>query len=170
VFTFAIEHDEGPVSKREHLPRLRQLLRTHRWAALATLGDEAQPEASMVAYALNEERGEIYMHLSGLASHSNNLRRHPRASLVVAECDGGDNDPQQLARASLFGIVELVEKGSARYEEARQRYLARLPDAEPLFEFADFQLFSFAIERIRFVGGFAQAHSYQAAELLAAKE
>jgi len=156
---------EGIVSKEEHLPRLQQLLREQRWAALATLGGEQQPEASMVAYVLNAARGEAYLHLSELASHTRNLLRHPQVSLVVSECDKQNGDPQQLARVSLMGRVSVFERDAEGYTEARQQYLQRLPDAEPLFGFSDFRLFRFHLETIRFVGGFAQAHSYRPEEL-----
>jgi putative heme iron utilization protein len=149
------------VSKTEHLPRLRQLLQQQRWAALATLDGEQRPEASMVAYVLDEERGAVYLHLSTLAGHTRNLARNPQASLVISECDKGHGDPQQLARASLFGQITVITREEEGYETAKQRYLQRLADAAPLFDFGDFRLFRFHIERIRFVGGFAQAHSYR---------
>jgi len=153
------------VAKSEHLPRLIALLEEHRWAALATIGMRGKPEASMVAYAVDEKRDALYLHLSQLAAHSRNLLRNPDASLVISETDGGEGDPQELARVSLFGRVTCLERDEAGYAEARLRYLHRLPTAEPLFDFADFRLFRFTIYTARFVGGFAQAHSYDAADL-----
>lgn len=153
------------MSKREQLPRVRRLLRDHRWAAMASLGEKQWPEASMVAYALNEACSEAYLHLSELAGHSRNLRRQPQASLVVSECDNSGGDPQQLARAMLLGRVTVFDREAEGYAEAKRRYLQALPEAEPLFDFADFRLFRFRIERIRFVGGFAQAYSYRPEEL-----
>jgi hypothetical protein len=153
------------VAKSEHLPRLIALLDERRWAALATIGMRGKPEASMVAYVVDEKLDALYLHLSQLAAHSRNLLRNPDASLVVSEADSGDGDPQQMARVSLFGRVSCLQRDEPGYEEARCRYLHRLPTAEPLFDFADFRLFRFAIYTARFVGGFAQAHSYDAADL-----
>jgi len=144
---------------------MRQLLQQHRWAALATLDKEKHPEASMVAYAIDEEKGNVYLHLSTLAGHTRNLAQHPQASLVISQADDGAGDPQQLPRATLTGHVSVLGRESADYESARQLYLYRLPDAEPLFSFGDFRLFCFHIEKIRFVGGFAQAHTYRPEEL-----
>jgi putative heme iron utilization protein len=166
VSFYRLDPTETNLSKREHKERMRQLLLAQRWAALATLNGEHQPEASMVAYVVNESLSEVYLHLSTLAGHTRNLARQPRASLVITECDQGDNsDPQQLARASLSGSTSVIEYGSEGYDKARRHYLERLPDAEPLFDFADFRLFRFSIARLRFVGGFAQAYSYTPAEL-----
>lgn len=119
----------------------------------------------MVAYALNEEAAELYLHLSSLAGHTRNLERHPHASLVISQADDGTGDPQQLSRATLTGTVTLFDRESDGYDSARRRYLERLPDAEPLFSFGDFRLLRFRIEKIRFVGGFAQAHNYRPQDL-----
>ena len=153
------------MAKSEQLPRLIALLREHRWAAMATIGDEGRAEASMVAYVLDEKLNAVYLHLSQLAAHSRNLQGHPDASLVISETDTGEGDPQQLARATLYGRASLLLQGEQGYEEARRCYLQRLPTAEPLFDFADFRLYRFAIHKARFVGGFAQAHSYTVDEL-----
>jgi len=48
---------------------------------------------------------------------------------------------------------------SLAYESIKQTYLDRLPTAEQLFGFGDFILFQLNPESLRFVGGFAQAHS-----------
>ncbi|HXH04786.1 MAG TPA: pyridoxamine 5'-phosphate oxidase family protein, partial [Candidatus Competibacteraceae bacterium] len=137
--------------------RLLALLGAHRWAALATLGRNG-PEASWVAYAL-EPGGGVLLHLSRLAAHTRNLLREPRASLAVSEPERPGHDPQQLARVTLFGQVAPIPREAAQYPVLRQCYLARLPEAEPLFGFGDFHLFLLLPERARFVGGFAQAHT-----------
>lgn len=153
------------MAKTEQLPRLIALLNYQRWAALATNDKEGKPEASMVAYALDEQRAALYLHLSQLASHSRNLQHQPDASLVISEPDSGVGDPQQLARVTLSGRVTPLQRDEPTYEEARRCYLQRLPTAVQLFDFADFCLFRFTIARARFVGGFAQAHSYDPSDL-----
>lgn len=153
------------MAKSEQLPRLIALLQEHRWAALATLGGEDKAEASMVAYALDGHHPALYLHLSQLAAHSRNLQNHPEASLVISEADTGEGDPQQLARATLYGRVEQLQRDEAGYALGRQCYLQRLPTATPLFDFSDFRLFRFTIHKARFVGGFAQAYSYDSKAL-----
>ena len=157
------------LSKSEQLPRLASLLRTQRWAALATLGLKNKPEASMVAYAVDENLDAVYLHLSQLAAHSRNLQQNPDASLVISETDTGEEDPQQLARVSLYGRVTPIPTDEPVYAKAKDCYLGRLPTAEPLFDFGDFHLLRFEIYTARFVGGFAQAYSYDAADLAKAR-
>lgn len=132
---------------------------------MATLGVENKPEASMVAYALDDQQAVLYLHLSQLAAHSRNLLNVPDASLAISETDMGTGDPQQLARLTLFGRVIPLQQDLPGYEEAKRCYLQRLPTATPLFDFADFRLFRFVINKARYVGGFAQAHSYNATDL-----
>lgn len=153
------------MAKSDQLPRVIGLLREHRWAALATTGDKGNAEASMVAYVLNEALDAVYLHLSQLAAHSRNLQQHPEASLVISETDTGDGDPQQLARVTLYGPVSLLQRNEALYEKAKRIYLQRMPTAESLFNFTDFNLYRLTIHKARFVGGFAQAYSYDAADL-----
>lgn len=143
----------------EPLIALRDLLRQQRWAALATLNKQGNPEASMVAYVMSEDFSEAYLHLSELAAHTRNLQQQPRASLAVSVGDSGNGDPQQLPRASLFGQVEILPRDDPHYEAVKQKYLTRLPDAEPLFGFGDFRLFRMRVDKARYVGGFARAYS-----------
>lgn len=145
--------------------RAVELLRQQRWAALSTIDAEGMPEGSMVAYAMSDDGGRLILHLSELASHTRNLLRQPNAALTISQFDSGEGDPQQLVRLSLSGRVMKLEPSAESYATARQRYLARLPEAEMLFDFADFHLFMFNIARGRFVGGFAQAHTLTAEKL-----
>lgn len=157
----------------EELIQLARLLRQQRWAALATIGDEGEPYSSQVAFAMAPDFGAVLLHLSQLAAHTKNLLARPTVCLSVSEPDDGRDDPQTLARASVQGIIGTVPRERADYAPARSRYLERLPAAEPLFGFGDFQLFRVEIRQIRFVGGFARARTFgpeavrRAADLMA---
>ncbi len=147
------------MSVSESIGRARDLLAQQRWAALATVGDNGQPECSMVAYAMSTDFTRAYLHLSELAAHTRNLMHEGRASLAITESDCTGGDPQQLARISLSGHISRLAPSEPDYQEARNRYLKRLPDAAPLFDFGDFHLFSLQIDTARFVAGFGQART-----------
>ena len=72
------------MAKSEHLQQISAMLQHHRWAAMATLNEAGLPAASMVAYALDTQRGHIYLHLSGLAAHTKELLRQPAAALIIS--------------------------------------------------------------------------------------
>ncbi len=156
------------MGQNTRLGQLADLIRTHRWAALATIDSDGAPLASMVGYAPAQDLSCLYFHLSRLAAHTGNLFNNPHCALVISEHDTGKADPQQLARVSLQGIVDTIDGGTPEHTAAQTTYLRQLPDAEALFTFPDFVLFRFSPTQIRFVGGFGKAFSYTANNLLQA--
>lgn len=150
--------------ERDEKIQLAQLIRGQRWAALATLHENA-PFASMVAYAPEADFSGFLLHLSRLAPHTRNLLADPRASLVIGEPDTGGNDPQTLGRVSVQGTVIELTRGSTDYTDARERYLEHLPEAEQLFGFGDFMLFRLLPADARYTGGFARAYTLSRAQL-----
>jgi hypothetical protein len=62
-----------------------------------------------------------------------------------------------LPRVSLQGSV--VPVPAEKFAAARQAYLHSIPDAEPLFTFADFRLYHLDVTHIHWVGGFGSARS-----------
>lgn len=142
-----------------------RLLRTQRWAALATVDDTGTPHASMVAYAAEADLTVLYLHLSRLAAHTGHLLSRADASLVVPQPDPGTGDPQTLPRLTLTGRAEALAPDAEAYRHGRALYLARLPEAEPRFDFADFVLFRLQWQRARYVGGFGRAQTLSAAAL-----
>jgi general stress protein 26 len=118
------------MGKTERLKQLADLLRETRWAALATVGGNGRPHASMVAYAGNGALTKLYFHLSRMAAHTGNLVENPHCSLAISEQDDHHGDPQLLARATLQGSVEVVPRDSDEYRAAMGSYLERLPDSE----------------------------------------
>ncbi len=146
-----------------------ELLRNQPWAALASLDEQGLPQASMAAIALAPGDRGVLLHLSTLAAHTRNLARNPAASIVASEAHRPAADPQQLARVSLDGEVRRLGARDEGYATARAAYLECLPDAEPLFSFADFGLFLLVPRAGRFVGGFGRALSFDWRELVSVK-
>lgn len=149
---------------RHHLVAL---IRAQRWGALATVGGDGAPLASSVAFVLAPGARGFLLHLSRLAEHTRNLLERPAASLVIGEPDGGDGDPQTLARFSVQGQAKVLEPGSSGYAALRAAYIARLPAAGERFGFSDFELFVLAPSRGHFVGGFARAFPLDADDVIA---
>lgn len=144
----------------DELRQLARLLTEQRWAALGTVGENGEPNSSYVAFAIEPDFHAVVLHLSQLAAHTRNLLARPTVSLAVTEPDDGRHDPQTLARVTLQGTAVIVPSETGEYTAARERYLGRLPAAEPLFGFGDFQLFRVELEKARYVGGFARARTF----------
>lgn len=142
----------------EEQRQLRELLRTGRWAAIATARDN-EPLASWVAVAAEDDLSGFLLHLSHLALHTRYLEVNPRVSLSWSAPDGpGQGDPQQLARVSLQGRVAAIARDAAGYPAARARYLGLLPKAAQQFELGDFTLYRFVPGSGRYVPGFGRVH------------
>ncbi|HSV78059.1 MAG TPA: pyridoxamine 5'-phosphate oxidase family protein [Ramlibacter sp.] len=144
---------------------LRALLESQPVAALATL-HQGEPAVSMVPYALLPQGQGFVIHVSRLATHTADMLAHTAVALLVTAPPGSSDSPQELARASIRGPAAQIASDSARYLEARNCYLAKFPQTEELFTFADFSLFLIQARSVRFVGGFAQASTVSAEEFV----
>lgn len=155
-----------------HEPRLttalRELLTRQRVAALGTLDEQGAPFVSMVPYALLPAAGELIIHISGLAPHTRNLERQPRAALMVCEAEVAGEPVHALARVSLDVNALPCPSGSAENVAARTAYLARFPEAEPMTALGDFRFVRLQPAGARQVAGFGAARRLDAAELRAA--
>lgn len=144
---------------------LRDLLQQQQVAALGTLHG-SEPFVSMVPFALLAD-GSVAIHVSRLATHTRDMEQHAGVSLLVMAAPSPEVPPQALARATLQGEASPCPPDAPEYAEARGAYLARFPDSEPMFGFADFSLFLVRPRSVRFVGGFAQAWSITGADYAA---
>ncbi|MCU0231370.1 MAG: CREG family protein [Acidobacteria bacterium] len=149
---------------------IARLVAAQRWGALASLEEEGggAPSASMIAYATGPALSHLLFFVSGLAAHTRNLLADPRASFTTGEPDRGEGDPQLLPRVSLSGRALPIDRDDPGFEAEWRRYIARFPDAESRLALADFTLFRFVYDDVRYVGGFARAARLGAEELHAA--
>jgi putative heme iron utilization protein len=145
---------------------LRTLLFEQRQAALGTLAEGA-PFVSMVLYAIDRRTAPAaaLIHVSRLAAHTRQLLADPRASLLIMQPDDGLSDPQALPRVTLQCRATMLSPATDAYAAARAIYLACIPSQEYLFAFPDFVLFRLELLEARYIGGFAQAFSLDAATL-----
>lgn len=145
---------------------LNSLLAQHPIAALATLHEHA-PSVSMVPFAMLPSGTGFVIHVSRLATHTNDMLANPAVALLVTAPLTAAETPLALPRVSIQGRARLCDPTTSEYAQARAVYLAKLPDAEELFSFADFSLFVIEPEAVRFVAGFGRAMSLTAERLRA---
>jgi len=151
---------------RELMIILRQLIHGKRIAALGTL-HQGGPFVSMVTYAAAKD-GSLILHVSRLAAHTRDMLDNPDVSLLITESEAVGKIPQALARVTVQGRAKMVDRDSHEHTDAREIYLSRFPDAIPLFEFADFNMFIIEPVSARVIAGFGQAVTISAADLAAA--
>ncbi len=146
---------------------LRQLLERQDTAALGTL-HRGEPFVSMVPFALLPGGRGLVIHVSRLATHTSDMQLHPGVSLMVSAVREPGVPPQGLARATVQGDARFCAEATDDHAAARDAYLSRFPDSEPMLAFADFSLVVIVPRTVRVVGGFAQAWSASAADYIAA--
>lgn len=137
---------------------LRRLLATEPVAALGTLHG-GEPALSMVPFLLPAGGTELIIHVSALATHTRDMRMHPRVGLLVTSSAREGVAAQALPRVSLQADARELPRHGNEYAPARARYLARFADAAITFELADFSLFALRPVSARLIAGFGRAHA-----------
>jgi len=137
---------------------LRDLLASRSVAALGTLHDGA-PYVSMVPFALLPDGSGFLIHVSELSAHTGDMLADPRVSLLVKAPESPERSAQELPRVTIVGRARPVPDPSDEYDAGKACYLARFPDAEPIFGLGGFSLFTIRPEHVRWIGGFAGAQS-----------
>jgi len=132
---------------------------------LATIGDGGEAEASY-APAVADEKGRILIFVSELASHTDNLMRHPAASALIIEDESTCQSIFARKRLTLRCQVEEVprhshdwDSGIAALEQKHGKMMRYLKTLE------DFHLFRLRPLAGRLVLGFGQAYDLSGADL-----
>ena len=128
-----------------------------RTGVLLTLRN-GRPFGSHVPYVFGQHWTRAYIHVSRLALHTDHLLRDPRVGLFVSEPDRPGKNPLALQRMNLQGEAALLNVGAPGYAEVKARYLARFPQSEMMFGFADFALWELRLQDAHLVLGFGHAY------------
>lgn len=137
---------------------LVSLIRMQHVASLGTMRMGA-PEVSMVLYLPAHNLSAFYLHISGLAHHTQNIKHEARVSLMIMESASRGTRPQQPPRVSIQGEAMPFPPDSHGYDDIRTAYINRFPESEMMFSLGDFGLYKIEPRSARFVAGFAQAHN-----------
>jgi putative heme iron utilization protein len=153
--------EQGP-SFAELAADARALTRRALKAALATLDAATNyPYASLITLGTDPSGAPVFL-ISGLARHTTNLLKDPRASVLV-DGTAALGDPLQGARVTLFGRAAKIAD-----EAVRRRFLARHQEAEFYAGFPDFSLWRLAVEGGHYIGGFGRIVDLAPTDLLIA--
>lgn len=144
---------------------LNALLCNQRVAALGTSNADGTPFVSMVPFAVVSQTGGLVIHVSGLAPHTRNLQSTPDVSLMVMESEVLGAPVHALPRVTLQGRADVLVVGECLWEQSRQAYLARFPEAEPMTQLGDFRFVAVSLTTAHMVAGFGAARSVDAVTL-----
>ena len=113
------------------------------------LEPEGYPYGSFVTVAF--DNGDPVFLIIGLAEHTKNLERDPRASLLVAE--SGSADPLANGRVTMLGPCTRIEGDAA---SARAAFVAAHPSSSYYADFRDFAFWKLQVDHVRYIGGYGR--------------
>ena len=147
-----------------HAERARTLVAQVSTGTLCTLAIEPDgyPYGSFVTVAF--ESGNPIFLISGLAEHTRNLERDPRASLLVAEDVAAD--PLANGRVTMLGPCKRVDGDGG---SARAAFFVAHPNARYYADFRDFAFWKLHVDSVRYIGGYGRMSWMSKAEWQAAE-
>ncbi|MGI8933787.1 MAG: HugZ family protein [Phormidesmis sp.] len=125
---------------------------------LGTVSAQREPQASYAPCVVDEERN-IYIFVSGLSAHTQNLTATGRASALFIQDEA--QTPQMFARKRLSYSCEatLLERQSDRWQTIAEQFESRFGNIiEVMKGLADFRIFQLSPQSGRFVVGFGAAY------------
>ena len=142
----------------------KDLLRTFRAGSLATIDrNTGHPFASLVNVASDVDGSPIIL-VSRLSTHTANLEKDGRASVLLASI--GRGDPLAHPRLTVLGTFAPIARNDEREPRLRRRFLARHPKSELYAGFADFLFWRLEIVSAHLNAGFARAADLKAADVI----
>ncbi|KOP26594.1 pyridoxamine 5-phosphate oxidase [Hapalosiphon sp. MRB220] len=127
-------------------------------AIIGTANGEGIPNASYTPFIIDEFKN-IYIYISGLSTHTQNLVVNPHASVMLIEDE--DKTEQIFARHRLTFecTATLIERDSDIWQEIMNNFHARFGEImEVLSGLQDFRMFKLTPKEGRFVIGFGAAY------------
>jgi putative heme iron utilization protein len=132
---------------------------------LATVDEDGAPWCSLVVHGPTAAGNPVLL-VSTLAEHGRNLLRDQRASIAMND-PSAPGDPLDRPRITLAGRA--VQPQGDEAEAALDAHVAAVPGARLYAGWEDFALWVLEVERVRWVGGFAQMDSVSREEYVAAE-
>jgi heme iron utilization protein len=156
--------ENAPVADFDPKSLAKGLLRTIRAGALATIDrNTGHPFASLVNVATDVDGAPLIL-VSRLSTHTANLEKDGRASVLLAVA--GKGDPLSHPRLTLLGIFAQVSRDDTAESRIRRRFLARHPKSQLYAGFADFSFWRLQAISAHLNAGFARAADLPAADVL----
>jgi len=154
----------APATDFDSVAVAKALLRVTRAGALGTIDrNTGHPFGSLVNVATDVDGSPLIL-VSRLATHTANLEKDGRASLLLAS--PGRGDPLAHPRLTVLGTFAAVGREDASEPRLRRRFLARHPKSELYAGFADFSFWQLRVVSAHLNAGFARAADLKGDELM----
>ncbi|MFN6561311.1 MAG: HugZ family protein [Nostoc sp. ChiSLP01] len=125
---------------------------------ISTVSAEIIPNASYAPFVMDDAKN-IYIYVSGLATHTKNLHANPHVSVLFIEDEAKSNQIFARTRLSFDCAVTLIERESDKWNQIVDQFQKRFGQIiEILRGLPDFRIFQLTPHEGRFVVGFGAAY------------
>jgi putative heme iron utilization protein len=156
--------ENAPAADFDAVAVAKALLRVTRAGTLGTIDrNTGHPFGSLVNVATDVDGSPLIL-ISRLATHTANLEKDGRASLLLVS--PGRGDPLAHPRLTVMGTFAPVGREDASAPRLRQRFLGRHPKSELYAGFADFSFWRLNVVSAHLNAGFARAADLKADDLM----
>lgn len=144
--------------------QFQQFIASFQTAVIGSLSNDGEPE---VSYApVIQHQACFYIYISELASHTQNLKKHPQAELLFIEDESRANNLFVRERVRLKITADLIPRDSETWQKIITLFSQRHPQMMSLLtSMQDFQLFKLTPQQAHYVAGFAQTYTLSGAQL-----
>ncbi|GAB1545353.1 heme utilization protein HutZ [Scytonema sp. NUACC21] len=126
--------------------------------AIATVNTDGMPNASYAPFVMDESKN-IYIYVSGLSTHTQNLHAVPKVSVLFIEDESQTKQVFARRRLTFDCTATLVERDSEPWKQIVDNFEARFGDIiQMLRDLPDFRIFKLMPKTGRFVIGFGAAY------------
>jgi hypothetical protein len=133
---------------------------------LSTVTATGQPQASYAPFVMTGDPGRsFYIFVSGLSSHTANLKASPQAGILLIQDEGAANQIFARQRLMYDCRVEQISPQDPQWTAIADRFQVQFGALiEMLRQMPDFQIFRFVPLSGRFVLGFGAAYEVDPAD------
>ncbi|BAY79097.1 pyridoxamine 5'-phosphate oxidase-related FMN-binding protein (plasmid) [Nostoc linckia NIES-25] len=132
---------------------------------ISTVSAEGIPNASYAPFVMDDAKN-IYIYVSGLATHTKNLHANPHVSVLFIEDEAKSNQIFARTRLSFDCAVTLIERESDKWNQIVDQFQKRFGQIiEILRGLPDFRVFQLTPSEGRFVVGFGAAYRIKGGNL-----
>lgn len=124
---------------------------------IASVDDSGVPHASVTPYVRCND--QLYVYVSGLAKHTDNLINHPQISILFSEDEQEAKQPFARKRLSFQAKVQVISRNDEQWPAVLAAFDDRFgPIMSVLKGLPDFVLLQIEPKQGLFVKGFGDAH------------
>jgi heme iron utilization protein len=134
-------------------------------AVISTVSKDGVPNASYAPFVMDDMKN-IYIYVSGLSTHTQNLNAVPIASVLFIEDESKTQQIFARRRLNYECTASLVQSSTAKWIQTVSTFESRFGNIIQLLrDLPDFRIFQLAPTAGRFVVGFGAAYDVDANDL-----